>query len=168
MERELDWIVMESIEKDRNRRYETANSLLTDIGCFLDGEPVSAGAPTPWYLFSKFAKRHKTAIAIALATITSLALGLVVAIMFFLSARTALHLAEDQNYASDMQLAAATLERSGATQTLTLLQKNIPSEDNGVDRRGWMWRHSTRKIGQFTRVHFGRCGRRNRTVRYRT
>ena len=62
---ELDWIVMKSIDKDRSRRYETANALAEDIGRFLEDEPVQAAAPSSAYRFSKFARRHKAALGVA-------------------------------------------------------------------------------------------------------
>ena len=52
---ELDWIVMKSLEKDRGRRYETANGLAADIERFLDGQPVEAHPPSALYRMGKFA-----------------------------------------------------------------------------------------------------------------
>jgi WD40 repeat protein/serine/threonine protein kinase len=63
---ELDWIIMKCLEKDRNRRYETANNLATDLQRFLHDEPVQASPPSAWYRFRKFVKRHKTGMAAAL------------------------------------------------------------------------------------------------------
>jgi serine/threonine protein kinase/tetratricopeptide (TPR) repeat protein len=65
MRGELDWIVMKCLEKDRNRRYETANGLARDIERYLHGEPVYACPPTATYRFRKFAGRHKAGVAIA-------------------------------------------------------------------------------------------------------
>jgi serine/threonine protein kinase/tetratricopeptide (TPR) repeat protein len=76
VEPDLDWIVMKAIEKDRNRRYETANALALDIGRFLTGEPVSACPPGAGYRLRKFVKRHKLAIGTAAAVVTALILGL--------------------------------------------------------------------------------------------
>src|SRR6185295_3566642 len=56
---ELDWIVMKALEKDRNRRYETANGFAADVLRYLRDEPVLACPPTPWYRFRKFARRHQ-------------------------------------------------------------------------------------------------------------
>jgi serine/threonine protein kinase/tetratricopeptide (TPR) repeat protein len=56
---ELDWIVMKCLEKDRNRRYETANGLWHDIEHFLRDEPVQACPPSAWYRFRKFSRRYK-------------------------------------------------------------------------------------------------------------
>ena len=55
---ELDWIVMKSLEKDRSRRYETANEFASDIERYLKDEPVSAGPPSAAYRFRKFARRN--------------------------------------------------------------------------------------------------------------
>jgi len=62
---DLDWIVMKALDKDRTRRYETANALALDIRRHLADEPVSASAPSASYRFSKFAQRNKTALGVA-------------------------------------------------------------------------------------------------------
>jgi serine/threonine protein kinase len=62
---DLDWIVMKAIEKDRRRRYETANGLARDIQRFLANEPVSASPPTAIYRMRKFARRNKAAILVS-------------------------------------------------------------------------------------------------------
>jgi serine/threonine protein kinase/tetratricopeptide (TPR) repeat protein len=62
---ELDWIVMKALEKDRNRRYETANGLAHDIGRHLHDEPVLACPPSTWYRLRKFARRNKARLAVA-------------------------------------------------------------------------------------------------------
>ena len=66
---DLDWIVMKSLEKDRNRRYETANGLVQDIGRHLNDEAVIAGPPSLGYQLSKVYRRHKAA-AVAAMVIT--------------------------------------------------------------------------------------------------
>ena len=67
MRGELDWIVMKALEKDRNRRYETANGLAADLRSYLDDEPVAAGPPTAAYRLSKFARKYRVALATACA-----------------------------------------------------------------------------------------------------
>lgn len=74
LEGDLDWIVMKALEKDRNRRYETANGLAADVRRYLDNEPVRARPPTRLYRFQKLVRRNKllftagTAVALALAS----------------------------------------------------------------------------------------------------
>jgi WD40 repeat protein/serine/threonine protein kinase len=62
---ELDWVVMKCLEKDRNRRYETANGLAQDVRRYLRDEPVLARPPTALYRFRKFARRHRMALSMA-------------------------------------------------------------------------------------------------------
>ena len=72
---DLDWIVMKALEKDRTRRYETANGFARDIKRYLDGDPVEACPPSASYKFKKFARKHRA----ALATVGAFALLLVAA-----------------------------------------------------------------------------------------
>ncbi len=62
---ELDWIVMKCLEKDRNRRYETANGFAADVQRYLADEPVQACPPSAAYRLRKFARRNKGALATA-------------------------------------------------------------------------------------------------------
>jgi serine/threonine protein kinase len=64
---ELDWIVMKALEKDRTRRYETANGLASDVARYLEGDPVHAGPPSVGYLLKKLARKHRSALATAAA-----------------------------------------------------------------------------------------------------
>jgi tetratricopeptide (TPR) repeat protein len=73
---ELDWIVMKALDKDRARRYETANGLAMDIRRFLDGEPVLAAPPGAGYRARKFVRRHKGAVAAAALVAASLLAGI--------------------------------------------------------------------------------------------
>jgi tetratricopeptide (TPR) repeat protein len=62
---ELDWIVMKALEKDRNRRYETANAFALDVQRYLADEPVQACPPSAWYRFRKFTRRNRRVLAVA-------------------------------------------------------------------------------------------------------
>src|SRR3954469_422275 len=73
---ELDWIVMKALEKDRDRRYETANGFAMDVMRHLADEPVLACPPTAWYRFRKFARRNKRAVLAAAVA----ALGVLLAV----------------------------------------------------------------------------------------
>ncbi len=64
---ELDWIVMKALDKDRTRRYETANGFAKDIRRYLDGDPVEASPPSATYKLRNFARKHRTALATASA-----------------------------------------------------------------------------------------------------
>src|SRR5688572_295869 len=62
---DLDWIVMKCLEKDRNRRYGTANDLAMDLQRHLSSEPVLACPPSAAYRFRKFARRNRAALVMA-------------------------------------------------------------------------------------------------------
>jgi serine/threonine protein kinase/tetratricopeptide (TPR) repeat protein len=72
---ELDWIVMKALEKDRNRRYESANGLAMDVQRYLADEPVQVCPPSVMYRFGKFARRNKAALAATTTAFLVLVLG---------------------------------------------------------------------------------------------
>jgi WD40 repeat protein/serine/threonine protein kinase len=72
---ELDWIVMKALEKDRTRRYETANALARDVERYLHNEPVEACPPAAGYKLRKFAGKHRKLLATAAAFAGLLLLG---------------------------------------------------------------------------------------------
>ena len=73
---ELDWIVMKTLEKDRNRRYETASGFAADVQRYLADEPVRAYPASALYRFRKFARRNKMLLTAAtLVAVTVLVAG---------------------------------------------------------------------------------------------
>ncbi|MCC7375204.1 MAG: protein kinase [Verrucomicrobiales bacterium] len=77
---DLDWVVLKCLEKDRTRRYDTATALAADILLHLGQEPVTACPPSVAYRFGKTVGRHRTAFLASAAVLTSLVLGLVLAL----------------------------------------------------------------------------------------
>jgi len=75
---DLDWIVMKCLEKDRQRRYDTANGLAADLKRHLNNEPVVARPPSTAYRFQKTFRRNKLVFAAGTAVFAALLLGLVV------------------------------------------------------------------------------------------
>jgi len=73
---ELDWIVMKALEKDRTRRYETANGLAQDLRRYLEGQPVFAAPPSGVYLIQKFVRRHKLIVSAGAMVAAALLLGI--------------------------------------------------------------------------------------------
>lgn len=63
LRRDLDWVIMKCLEKDRERRYDTANALAGELKRYLDGEVVQAGRPSAVYRFRKFVRRNKGPVA---------------------------------------------------------------------------------------------------------
>ena len=93
---ELDWIVMRCLEKDRTRRYETANGLAVDVRRYLDGEPVQARPSSAAYRLSKFARKHKAGAFAAGAVAAALVLGTVGTSVGLVRARAARQVAEQE------------------------------------------------------------------------
>ena len=93
---DLDWIVMKALEKDRTRRYDTPNELVSDLKRFLNDEPVSAAAPSLVYQIQKLARRHKTAFRAAAAIVAVILIGSAAAISQAIRATNAEHLADQR------------------------------------------------------------------------
>jgi eukaryotic-like serine/threonine-protein kinase len=74
---ELDWVVMKCLEKQRSRRYETADSLARDIQRYLGNEPVEARPPNTGYRLRKFVSRNKVQVVAASLVVFVLLLGIV-------------------------------------------------------------------------------------------
>jgi non-specific serine/threonine protein kinase/serine/threonine-protein kinase len=80
LNRELDWVVMKTLEKDRSRRYETVNGLVRDLQRYLAQEPVEAGPPSAGYRARKFVQRHRLGLGTAAAFMALLIAGVVVSL----------------------------------------------------------------------------------------
>jgi serine/threonine protein kinase len=74
---DLDWIVMKCLEKDRTRRYETANGLAADLKRHLNNETVVARPPSSAYRFQKLVRRNKLAFSAGVAIAAALLLGII-------------------------------------------------------------------------------------------
>ena len=85
---ELDWIVMKALEKDRARRYETANGMAMDLQRYLADEPVLAGPPSRLYRARKFLRRHKFGVASSVGISLLLIGGIVGTTLGLIEART--------------------------------------------------------------------------------
>src|SRR5262249_40946826 len=75
---DLDWIVMKCLEKDRSRRYETANGLARDIQRYLADEPVEASPPSATYRLRKVAHKYRVALQVAAAFVVLLLAGTII------------------------------------------------------------------------------------------
>ena len=109
---DLDWIVMKSLEKDRTRRYDTANGLAEDIHRHLSDEPVSAARPSWRYQIAKSVRRNKPAFAAGLAITLVLIVASVVATLAAIREKRAKEAAIDmQEKAESMKETAETLNQ---------------------------------------------------------
>jgi eukaryotic-like serine/threonine-protein kinase len=110
---ELDWIVMKALEKERERRYETASALAADIQHYLHDEPVSACTPSSAYRLRKFARRNRVAITTAALVSAALTVGAV---------------------ASVWQAVRATKAESKATEQLVQIQQSQQEVQQGLEQ----------------------------------
>jgi serine/threonine protein kinase/WD40 repeat protein len=107
---ELDWIVMKTLEKDRTRRYETANGLARDVERHLLDEAVVACPPTTYYRFRKFARRHKRAVL----TASAVTVALLVAVVILAVSNARITSAKNQTDLALREREAALHEKEGA------------------------------------------------------
>jgi len=77
---DLDWIALRALEKEPQRRYQSATEFAADLQCFLDGAPVSAHPPSKTYIASRWIRRHRVAFAAACFSVLALVNGAGIAI----------------------------------------------------------------------------------------
>jgi serine/threonine protein kinase/WD40 repeat protein len=166
---DLDWIVMKCLEKDRTRRYESANGLAVDIQRHLQNEPVVARPPSRLYRFQKMVRRNKLAFGAVTAVTAALVLGIVAtswqtvraeherrqAVANERKARFAeqgeakqRQVAEEQNrklrrdgYVGDMSQAFYAIKEGNVRLARTLITNYLNLGPNEEDLRGWEWRY---------------------------
>jgi serine/threonine protein kinase/tetratricopeptide (TPR) repeat protein len=130
---ELDWIVMKSLEKDRNRRYESASAFAADIEQYLNDEPVQACPPSVRYRFGKFVRRNRRSLLSAvLAAVAVIVLAVVIGFSF---AERANRLTRTEQQARESLAGARTAIEAG---DLTLAQQRVAEvlAVLGTDREG--------------------------------
>ncbi|MCL4220866.1 MAG: serine/threonine-protein kinase [Phycisphaerales bacterium] len=107
---DLDWIVMRALEKEPERRYQTAFALARDVRRHLEGEPVEAGPPSGWYRLRKFAERHRGELAAAAVVLVALVGGLISSLVFATRSEHSRRLAEREgDMASETALFAESM-----------------------------------------------------------
>ena len=119
---DLDWIAMKALEKNRARRYETANGLANDVQRYLASEPVAARPPSKLYRFQKLARRNKLAFAAAGAVTAALILGLAGVTWEY-------HKERQTRQRAEAAEKATTLEAAKGTAISQLLQDMLGSGD---------------------------------------
>ena len=124
---ELDWIMMKSLDKDRNRRYETANGFAMDIQRYLSDEQVLACPPSAGYRLRKFARRNRVTLMTTSLVALALVAGTIVSAWQAIRATQARNDAEDARIDADERRIEADEQRQTAedarTEAITSLQK---------------------------------------------
>jgi hypothetical protein len=111
---ELDWLVLKALEKDRSRRYESANGLARDIQRYLADEVVEARPPSTSYRLQKFVRRHKGQVIAASFVLLALVAGFVGTSLGLLEARRQAENARAEAAAKEMARAAEAAQREVA------------------------------------------------------
>jgi len=108
---DLDWIVLKALEKDRNRRYETANGLAMDIQRYLDDELVLARPPSNWYRLQKLVRRNRIMFLAGCAVGAALLIGTITSTLLLIKERAALRRAVAAQQEAESALHEAELQR---------------------------------------------------------
>jgi serine/threonine protein kinase/WD40 repeat protein len=143
---DLDWIVMKALEKDRTRRYETANGLAMDIQRHLGNEPIVARPQSSAYRFQKLVRRNKLIFAAVSGVCAALVFGLVGVLWQWRQAERNHQEAEANLYAADMNRAAQVLDDLGPLAARGLLERH--AEQGQL--HGFEWRYLWKRcLGDF-------------------
>lgn len=144
---DLDWIAMRCLEKDRARRYNTAEALAADVARYLLHEPLDARPPSRAYRLRKSLRRHRGVFSAAAAMAGLLIVGATTSTWLAVRATHAereaaaqAQLLRRRNYASDMLLAQQAHTRDDLGQVWRLLSRHRPGPGE-TDLRGWEWRY---------------------------
>jgi eukaryotic-like serine/threonine-protein kinase len=129
IENDLDWIVMKCLEKDRARRYETANGLAADLRRHLNNEPVVARPPSTLYQFRKAWRRNKVVYTAWMVVAAALVIGTAVSIWQAQRALTAGGEAESRRIAAEAAEKAAERARAEAQQAADDLLQHLYAAD---------------------------------------
>jgi tetratricopeptide (TPR) repeat protein len=118
---ELDWIVMKALEKDRNRRYESASAFAADVQRYLADEPVQACPPSVGYRLRKIVRRNRA----ALATLSVVAAALLTTVVVLVISNISIRQQEKEKSRAlldkDAALTDATASRQQAEANLSLI-----------------------------------------------
>jgi serine/threonine protein kinase len=129
---DLDWIVMKCLEKDRNRRYETAGALATDIKHFLNDEPVIARPPSGLYRAGKFVRRNKAVAFASAAVLLGLIAGIVGVSIGLVSQSRQRVIAERERAEAQLNLAISLQSQRKYAEAEDLYRQGLESSRGGT------------------------------------
>ena len=162
---DLDWIVMRALEKDRARRYETANALAEDIQRHLNDEPVLAGPPGVAYRTRKFVRRHRRAVAAGALVAAALLVGLAAATVGFVQAsrerdRAEVAAAGERQAAEEAKKRRkeADEERKAAQRSESMTRRHLYAAHMNAAQQAWDSGH-TERVLELLDAHIPEPGR---------
>lgn len=127
---DLDWIVFKAMEKERNRRYQTANSLAMDLRRYLQNEPVIARKPSRRYFLGKFFQRNRAACFFGTAMLLSLLAGFGITTLLYFREKDALaeqaRLQSQAQARANVSRAAILLSEGNTAEADRLLRQDSP------------------------------------------
>ncbi|MBL8727647.1 MAG: SUMF1/EgtB/PvdO family nonheme iron enzyme, partial [Planctomycetes bacterium] len=115
LQNDLDWVVLKALEKDRARRYDTANALSADLRRYLEHEPLVAGPPSAGYRLKKLVRKYRGQVVAGSAVVLTAVLGAVVAANYAISADANATLAAANEKLAQENAATATANEQLAT-----------------------------------------------------
>jgi serine/threonine protein kinase/WD40 repeat protein len=133
---ELDWIVMKALEKNRNRRYESASAFAADVQRYLNDEAVLACPPTLGYRLRKSVRRHKGPVLAAALVVLALVGGIIGTTWGMLRATDAETDALHEASQKESALGAAQASASNAQEQLFLALRNQARAERMSGRPG--------------------------------
>ena len=109
LKNDLDWVVLKALEKDRARRYDTANALAMDLRRYLENEPLLAGPPSTGYRLRKLMRKYRGQVVAGSAVLATAVVGAIAAVSFAMTAH------ENEKLATERAEQNATLaqDKSG-------------------------------------------------------
>jgi hypothetical protein len=165
---DLDWIVLKCLEKDRTRRYATANGLATDIQCYLHEEAVLARPPSQLYRLQKLVRRNRIVFLFGAAAVAALLLGTIISTVMFFRERDARSSearlrkeAEVREEASRIALLVTQRRFEEADKLLARIPLTRPSIEIATELRAlgdWhatkgRWQQSAERFGSLVKVN---------------
>ena len=138
---ELDWIVMKALEKDRNRRYETANGFAADVQRYLADEPVQACPPSARYRLRKFVRRNRGPVLAASVVLPALVAGIIGTTWGMVRAERARQAEAEQTalaQANELKAREATDEERAAKEAA---EKRLAQVTKGVELLGSVFKN---------------------------
>jgi WD40 repeat protein/serine/threonine protein kinase len=151
---ELDWIVMKALDKERTRRYDTANSFALDVQRYLADEPVLACPPSVGYRVQKFARRHHVSLLVASTMFVGLLTATAISTFSWLRTSTALarEASANERLETTVYFQTINLAEQARSAGQVHFAEQLLAECNPA-RRGWEWHYLHRlRYGQFPPV----------------